>query len=101
MILKSIKNFLRIINKKCKKIQIENRNQVDQKVVKDMIQIYKIKKLILKRMEIIILILDKIISKMKMHNFKIRLIIKFKPKKLKHKANTIIYQLIIIFKLKA
>lgn len=52
-------------------------------------------------MQIIILILDKIIPKMKMHNFKISLIIKFKPKKLKHKANTIIYQLIIIFKLKA
>jgi hypothetical protein len=39
MILKSIKNFLRITNKKCKKIQIENRNQVDQKAAKDMIQI--------------------------------------------------------------
>lgn len=39
MILKSIKNFLKITNKKCKKIQIENLNQVDQKVVKDMIQI--------------------------------------------------------------
>jgi hypothetical protein len=39
MILKSIKNFLRIINKKCKKIQIENLNLVDQKVAKDMIQI--------------------------------------------------------------
>ena len=101
MILKSIKNFLKITNKECKKIQIENLNQVDQKAVKGMIQIYKIKKLILKRMQIIILILDKIIPKMKMHNFKIRLIIKFKPKKLKHKANTIIYQLIIIFKLRA
>jgi hypothetical protein len=51
-------------------------------------------------MAIIILILDKTIHKMKMDNFKIRFIIKFKSKKIKHKVNTIIYQSIIIFKLK-